>query len=139
MSLPRTLIGVAAVALVIAVIPAAARAQAARRTACVDGSTTSRVDAKACDSHGGIDKGRTAVINRAPARHTEPGHVAQAGTPAPAKPAPRYEERRGWRWGSRHHDERRHEDRRVRCRDGRWESAEGRGKNVCKHHGGIAH
>jgi hypothetical protein len=138
MSLPRTFIGVATAALVIAALPVAAHAQAARRTACIDGSTTSRVDAKACDSHGGINKVRTAALNRA-AKNNEPAHVAQAGTPAPAKAKPHYEEeRRGWRW-SRHHDERRHEEKRLRCRDGRYESAEGKGKNVCKHHGGIAH
>ena len=140
MSLPRTLISAAAAALIIAVLPAAAHAQAGRRTACNDGSTTTTAGANACDGHGGINKGRTAVINRAPGKHTEPARVAQAGTPAPSKATPRYEEHRGWRW-SRHHDERKREEkhRRVRCRDGRYESVEGNGKNVCKHHGGIAH
>jgi hypothetical protein len=137
MSLPRTFIGVAAAALVIAALPAAAHAQAARRTACIDGSTTSHVDARACDGHGGINKVRTAALNRA-AENSEPAHVAQAGTPAPAKAKPHYEERRGWRW-SKHHDERKREEKRVRCRDGRYESAEGKSKNVCKHHGGLAH
>jgi len=138
MSLPRTIIRIAAAALVIAALPAAAHAQAARRTACIDGSTSSRVDAKACDGHGGINKVRTAALNRA-AKNNEHAQVAQAGTPAPAKAKPHYEERRGWRW-AKHHDERRHDEHpRVRCRDGRYESAEGKGKNVCKHHGGIAH
>ena len=138
MSLPRTLIGVAAAALVIAAVPAVARAQAAHRTACIDGSTNARVDAHACDGRGGINKVRTAALNRAAAKHDEPARVAQAGTPAPDKAKPRYEERRGWRWG-RHHEERRHEEKRVRCRDCRFESVEGKGKNVCRHHGGIAH
>src|SRR5690348_10561371 len=129
MSLPRTIIGIAAAALVIAALPAAAHAQAARRTACIDGSTTSRVDAKACDGHGGINKVRTAALNRAAAKND--AQVAQAGTPAPAKAKPHYEERRGWRW-AKHHDERRHDERRrdehprVRCHDGRYESAEGK-------------
>jgi hypothetical protein len=130
--------GAAAAALVIAVLPIAAHAQATHRTVCNDGSTTSIVGANVCNGHGGINKGKTAVINRAPGKHTEPARVAQAGTPASAKP--RYEERRGWRWARRHEEHKREEKHpRVRCRDGRWESAQGKGKDVCKHHGGVAH
>jgi len=130
--------GAAAAALVIAVLPIAAHAQATHRTVCNDGSATSITGANVCNGHGGINKGKTAVINRAPGRHTEPARVAQAGTPDPAKP--RYEERRGWRWARRHEEHRREEKHpRLRCRDGRWESAQGKGKEVCKHHGGVAH
>jgi hypothetical protein len=140
MSLPRSLMSAAAAAAIIVILPIAAHAQATRRTACNDGSTTSTVGASVCDGHGGIDKGRTAVINRAPAKHTGAARVAQAGTPAPSHAKPRYEERRGWRW-ARRHDERKREEKhpRVRCRDGRYVTAEGKGKEVCKHHGGNAH
>jgi hypothetical protein len=138
MSLPRFLMGAAAAALVIAALPIAAHAQATHRTVCNDGSSTSIVGANVCNGHGGINKGKTAVINRAPGKHTEPARVAQAGTPAPTKP--RYEERRGWRWARRHEEHRREEKHaRVRCRDGRYESAQGKGKDVCRHHGGVAH
>jgi hypothetical protein len=149
-----------AAALLAAVLPIAAHAQATRRTACNDGSTTSSVGSNACDGHGGINKGKTSLINRTP-RHTETGHVAQAGTPTSSAHTP-YEERRGWRWGHkddkrdaerRREDERRREEERrrveerrraerhdrVKCRDGRFESAKGKGKAVCKNHGGLAH
>lgn len=150
-------------------LPAAAHSQRTARTACNDGTTTTAMDANACDGHGGIHRVHTAIARRAPggttAQTQEPGHVAQAGTPANsshAQPA----ERRGWRWAR--HDDRRDEDRRraeeqrraeekrrleeqrrhdhdrVRCRDGRFEEAKvhhgnGRGPDVCRHHGGIAH
>ncbi|HKW47565.1 MAG TPA: hypothetical protein VJN70_08965 [Gemmatimonadaceae bacterium] len=152
MSLPRFITGVVTAALLVAVLPFAAHAQAPRRTACNDGSTTGSVSSNACDGHGGINKARTTVLNRAPARHTETGHVAQAGTPAPSA-KPRYEERRGWRWGRRddhkrdeerrREDERRREEERrhgrVKCRDGRFENAKEKGHAVCKNHGGLAH
>jgi hypothetical protein len=75
--------------------------------------------------------------------------VTQAGTPAPRNttPArPQVEERRGWRW-SRHHDEPKRDERaekderRYRCRDGKYEAVHGeaRGRDICKHHGGMAH
>lgn len=145
MSLPRSITGAVTAALLVAVLPIAAHAQAPRRTACNDGSTTSSVSSNACDRHGGINKARTTVLNRAPS-HTEPGHVAQAGTPAP-------EERRGWRWGhrddhnreaerKREEERRREEERkhgRVRCRDGRYENAKEKGRAACRNHGGLAH
>jgi len=137
MSLPRSLMGAVAAALVIAVLPIAAHAQATHRTVCNDGSTTSIVGKNVCNGHGGSNKGKTTVSNRAPAKHDEAARVAQAGTPAPAKP--RYEERRGWRWARRHEEHKREEKHRVRCRDGRYELAQGKGKEVCKHHGGVAH
>ena len=155
MSLPRSIFAAATTALLIAVLPMAAHAQATRRSACNDDSTVSSVDSKACDGHGGINKGKTTLINRSPAKRAETGHVAQAGTPASGA-HPRYEERRGWRWAHRHDDHKRDEERRreerrreeerrraekhdrVRCRDGRYETAKGKGKEVCKHHGGLA-
>jgi|SRR5438105_9270186 len=141
MSLPRFIVGAAAAALVIAILPAASHAQSGRRTACNDGSTITAAGSNACDGHGGVNKARTTVINRAPLKHTESTRVAQAGTPAPEKHAKaQYEERRGWRW-QRHRDEHRRAEKeaRVRCRDGRYESAQGKGKEVCKHHRGVAH
>lgn len=78
------------------------------------------------------------------------------------------EEHRGWRWSHRHDDraddraeerrreeerrraeerrakeKREHRSARVRCRDGKYEHAKnnhgnGRGPDVCKHHGGVA-
>ena len=154
MALPRSLTGVVTTALLVAVLPIAAHAQATRRTACNDGSTTSSVGNSVCDGHGGINKGKTTLINRSPAKHSETGHVAQAGTPSKAQP--RYEERRGWRWAHkddkreaerrREEDRRREEERRraerhdrVKCRDGRYENAKGKGKGICKKHGGQAH
>jgi hypothetical protein len=147
MSLNRTIVGVAAAAL-IATLPAIAGAQERQRTACNDGSTSASMASNACDGHGGIHKSRTAILRRSPATASKPApveRVAQAGTPTPARtaaPDPRYEERRGWRW-RRHHDEQKHTDkdeRRYRCRDGRWETVHGKakGKEICKHHGGIA-
>ncbi|HEY7232974.1 MAG TPA: hypothetical protein VH539_02440 [Gemmatimonadaceae bacterium] len=138
MSFPRLIVGAMSVAAMLAVLPAPSHAQATRRTACNDGSTTSSVGSKVCDGHGGINKGKTAVLNRAP-KDSHP-EIKQAGTPAPAaQPKPRYEERRGWRW-QRHHDEARPVDKhRVKCHDGRWMSAEGKSKkDVCRHHGGLA-
>lgn len=138
----RSIVGAAAVAL-IATLPAVASAQAHARTACKDGSTTTSMAANACDSHGGMDRGRTEAIRRAPSSETR-HPVTQAGTPAPAPTnTPKYEEHRGWRW-HRHHDESRKEERnerRYRCRDGKYETVHGeaRGKEVCRHHGGLAH
>jgi len=145
MSFTRSIVGVAAVAL-IATLPTVASAQTRARTACKDGSTTTSMAANACDSHGGMDRGRTETLRRATAPETRryPGPVTQAGTPEPA-PAekPRYAEHRGWRW-HRHHDEPRPEERnerRYRCRDGKVETIHGKakGREVCRHHGGLAH
>ena len=147
MSVSRFITRTAAAALIAAVIPAAAHAQA--KTACNDGTTTTATGANACDGHGGIHRVNTTILHKAPARTakkpSEPARVAQAGTPAPQREEkPRYEERRGWRWG-RHHDEKREERReaekhhRVRCRDGKYENVppgKAKGHEVCKHHGG---
>jgi hypothetical protein len=142
MSLSRFVVGAAAVALMAATTPATAHAQAGWKTSCTDGTTTKATGANACDGHGGIHHVKTTIAHRAPSRTVRPGEparVAQAGTPAPGA-KPHYEEHRGWRW-SRHRDEARHEEkhRRVRCRDGREDTIEGKGKQVCKHHGGVAH
>jgi len=139
MSFPRLIVGALSAAVILAVLPATSHAQATHRTACNDGSTTSSVGDNACEGHGGINKGKTAVLNRAPkGSHPE---VTQAGKPAPtAQAKPRYEERRGWRWQRHHDDHRADEKHRVRCHDGRWMSAEGKSKkDVCRHHGGLAH
>ena len=136
MLFPRSIL-CAAIALVVA-LPAAAHAQGTYKTVCNDGKTVNATGSNACDMHGGIHKVNTTILHRAP-KKSEPARVAQAGTPASAHSKPNYEERRGWRW-KRHHDEGKHPKHpRVRCRDGRWESAEGKGKQVCKHHGGLAH
>jgi hypothetical protein len=154
MSLSRFLLGSAVVALIGATAPSAAGAQGSWKTACNDGSTTNATGANACDGHGGIHKVNSTILHRAPARTAHPSvpaRVTQAGTPAPAPAAkPKYEEHHGgWRW-KRHHEEKREErreerreekHRRVRCRDGRYETVEGKakGRDVCKHHGGMAH
>ena len=142
MSLSRLIVGAAAAAFISAAIPFAAQAQSGGwKTSCNDGSTTMATGANACDGHGGIHKVHTVIQHRAP-KATQAG-VTQAGTPKPTETKPRYEERRGWRWGR--HEERRREERReekhriVRCRDGRTEKVVGKGHEVCKHHGGIAH
>jgi hypothetical protein len=151
MSLSRFISRTAAAALIVAAIPAAARAQAAAKTACNDGSATTATGANACDGHGGIHRVHTVIARRAPARTTatEPARVSQAGTPAATRDEkPRYEEHRGWRW-KRHHEEKREERReerreekhhRVRCRDGKYENVppgKAKGHEVCKHHGGV--
>jgi len=138
MSVTRSLV-CAAIALVVA-LPAAARAQGTYKTICNDGKTVNASGQNACDMHGGIHKVRTTVLHRSPSakRQGEPARVAQAGTPAPGA-KPNYEERRGWRWHHRHEEEKHAKHHRVRCRDGRSESADGKGKEVCKHHGGLAH
>lgn len=144
MSFTRSIVGAAAVAL-IATLPTVAGAQSRARTACKDGSTTTSMASNACDAHGGMDRGRTEAMRRTPGADTrhETGPVAQAGSPSPSS-KPRYqEEQRGWRW-HRHHDEPRAEERRerrYRCRDGRYETVHGeaRGREVCRHHGGLAH
>jgi len=127
----------AAVALVIA-LPAAAHAQGAYKSKCNDGTIVNATGGNACDLHGGIHKVRPTVLHRTPsAKHSEPARVAQAGTP---RARSHYEERRGWRWQHRHDDEKHSAKHpRVRCRDGQWEPAKGKGKEVCKHHGGLAH
>ena len=152
MSVSRFISCTAAAALIAAVIPAVAHAQSGK-TACNDGSTTPATGANACDGHGGIHRVNSTILHRAPSRTTkktptEPARVSQAGTPATKRDEkPRYEERRGWRWG-RHHDEKREERReerreekhhRVRCRDGKYENVppgKAKGHEVCKHHGG---
>lgn len=151
MSLSRLIVGAAAAAFISAAIPVAAYAQSgSSRTSCNDGSTTMATGANACDGHGGIHRVHTVIQRRAPTKSSQAG-VTQAGTPQSSETKPRYEERRGWRWGR--HDDRRREERReerredrrdekhrvVRCRDGRAEKAVGRGHEVCKHHGGLAH
>lgn len=144
MSFTRSIVGAAAVAL-IATLPTVARAQARARTVCKDGSTTTSMATNACDAHGGMDRGRTEAMRRAPSSETRraTNPVTQAGTPAPAN-KPRYEEEHhGWRW-HRHHDEPKPEERherRYRCRDGKYETVHGNanGKEVCRHHGGFAH
>ena len=138
MFLSRSLVG-AAIALVVA-LPAA-RAQGTYKTLCNDGTSVSATGGSACDMHGGIHKNKISLFHRSSSakKQAEPAHVAQAGTPADKK---RYEERRGWRWQHRDakHEERRDEKHaRVRCRDGRFEKSKGNSKNVCKHHGGLAH
>ena len=143
MSLSRFLLRSAAAALIGVGIPAAAHAQG-WKTACKDGTTTTATGANACDAHGGINKARTAVTHRTPSHSTkasEPARVSQAGTPAPARTErPKYEERRGWRWGRRHEEEKREDKhRRVRCRDGQYDTVVGKGHEVCKHHHGVAH
>jgi hypothetical protein len=151
MSFSRFILGSAAALFVAASAPSTARAQA-WKTACNDGTTTSATGANACDAHGGIHKARTEARRRTPTQttRTAPGHVTQAGTPAPTTRAkPQYEERRGWRWGrgheqrkeSRREERREEKHRRVRCRDGKYENAEGKakGRDICKHHGGLAH
>ena len=144
MSLSRFILGAAAAAFIGIAIPAAAHAQA--KTACKDGTTTTATGAKACEGHGGIHGVHTTINNRAPSRSTKPTEVprvAQAGVPkADRQERPRYEERRGWRWGRHHDDDKKGHDekhRRVRCRDGKWDKVVGKGREVCKHHGGIAH
>lgn len=149
MSFPRSIAGVVAIAL-IATVPALAGAQARARTVCSDGTRTASTASDACDGHGGVHKGNSEFVRRQPGstnKASEPARVAQAGSPtrvaAPApNGTPRYEERRGWRWG-RHHDEPEHSERRerrYRCRDGKLETVHGKakGREVCKHHGGIA-
>ena len=149
MSLARFLLGSAALALISVAVPSPARAQGSWKTACNDGTHTNVTGANACDGHGGIHKVNSTILHRAPSHTTKPSvpaRVTQAGTPAPAPAAkPKYEERRGWRW-NRRHDERREErreekHRRIRCRDGRYDTIEGKakGREVCKHHGGSAH
>jgi len=153
MSVSRFISRTAAAALIAAAIPAAAHAQSGKM-ACNDGTTTSATGANACDGHGGIHHVNSTILHKAPSRTakkipTEPARVAQAGTPAARRDEkPRYEERRGWRWG-RHHDEKREERReerreekhhRVRCRDGKYENVppgKAKGHEVCKHHGGV--
>lgn len=145
MSLSRFLVGAAAAAFISAAIPLAAQAQSGWKTSCNDGTTTMATGANACDGHGGIHRVHTVIQRKTP---TRTAGVTQAGTPKPAESKPRYEERRGWRWG-RHHEENKREERReerreekrhvVRCRDGRTEKAVGKGHEVCKHHGGLAH
>jgi len=152
MSVSRFISRTAAAALIAAVIPAVAHAQA--KTACNDGTTTTATGANACDGHGGIHRVNTTILHKAPSRTakkpTEAARVAQAGTPtAKRDEKPQYEERRGWRW-RRHHDEKREERReerreeekhqRVRCRDGKYEKVppgKAKGHEVCKHHGGV--
>lgn len=142
MSLSRFILGTAAAAFIGVAMPAAAHAQA--KTACNDGTTTTATGAKACEGHGGVHSVHTVIARRAPSRTTKPAEsprVTQAGTPAPNREErPRYEERRGWRWG-RHHDEGKHDQkhRRVRCRDGSWDKVVGKGRETCKHHGGVKH
>jgi hypothetical protein len=149
MSLSRFLLGCAAVALIGAAAPSVAGAQSSWKTACNDGTNTNATGANACDGHGGIHKVNSTILHHSPSRTTKPSvpaRVTQAGTPAPASATkPKYEEHRGWRW-NRHREEKREErrderHRRVRCRDGRYEKVEGNanGRDVCKHHGGIAH
>jgi len=153
MSVSRFISRTAAAALIAAVIPAVAYAQSGK-TACNDGTTTAATGANACDGHGGIHRVHTTILNKAPSRTaktpTEPARVSQAGTPAAKRDEkPRYEERRGWRWG-RHRDEKREERReerreeerhhRVRCRDGKYENVtpgKAKGHEVCKHHSGV--
>jgi hypothetical protein len=158
MSVSRFISRTAAAALIAAMIPAVAHAQSGK-TACNDGSTTSATGANACDGHGGIHRVNSTILHKAPSRTakspaaktpTEPARVSQAGTPdARRDEKPRYEERRGWRWG-RHRDERREARReerreeekhhRVRCRDGKYENVppgKAKGHEVCKHHGGV--
>lgn len=138
MSLPRSLAASFVAALIMAALPTTAHAQSTRRTACNDGTTISATGAEVCEKHGGINKARTTVLNRAPVKHTEAGRVAQAGTPK-EREKPRYEEHRGWRW-SRHHDDHKAEKHKgVLCKDGRYDPAEGKGHQLCKHHGGLAH
>jgi hypothetical protein len=147
MSLSRFLLGSAAVALIGVAVPSVARAQGSWKSACNDGTTTNATGANACDGHGGIHKVNSTILHRAPSHTTKPSvpaRVTQAGTPTTAPTAkPKYEEHRGWRW-HRHREEKREErrdekHRRVRCRDGRYEKIEGKGRDICKHHGGIAH
>ena len=152
MSVSRFISRTAAAALIAAVTPAVAHAQSGK-TACNDGTTTTATGANACDGHGGIHRVRTTILHKAPSStaktSTEPARVSQAGTPAAKRDEkPRYEERRGWRWG-RHRDEKREERReerreeerhhRIRCRDGKYENVppgKAKGHEVCKHHGG---
>ena len=146
MSVSRFLSRTAAAALLAAVIPAVAHAQSGK-TACNDGTTTTATGANACDGHGGIHRVNSTILHKAPShtakRPTDPARVSQAGTPAKRDETPRYEERRGWRWG-RHHDEKREERReerhhRVRCRDGKYENVppgKAKGHVVCRRHGG---
>ena len=150
MPVSRFIIRTAAAALIAAVIPAVAHAQSGK-TACNDGTTTAATGANACDGHGGIHRVNSTILHRAPSRTakktpTEPARVSQAGTPNERRDEnPRYEERRGWRWGRRQHDEKREERRdekhhRVRCRDGEYEKVppgKAKGHEVCKHHGGV--
>jgi hypothetical protein len=123
--------------------PAAAHAQTTWKTACNDGTRSTSTGSNACDGHGGIHHANTIVLRRAQSRTgqsttKEPARVAQAGKQA--QPG----EHRGWRW-SRHRDADKHEEKRVRvrCRDGKYDEVKqhgkGRGKDVCKHHGGLAH
>jgi hypothetical protein len=156
MSVSRFISRAAAAALIAAMIPAVAYAQSGK-TACNDGTTTTATGANACDGHGGIHRVHTTILHKAPSRTakqpTEPARVSQAGTPAAKRDEPRYEERRGWRWG-RHRDEKREARReerreerredekhhRVRCRDGKYENVppgKAKGHEVCKHHGGV--
>jgi hypothetical protein len=150
-----------------AMLPAVAQSQSGPKTACNDGTTTTATGPDACNGHHGIDRAHTAIVRRAPSGTTvqtqEPARVTQAGSPtsrAHAQP----EERRGWRWA--HHDDRddnrraeerrraeekarveerrEHDEHHVRCRDGKFERVKprhgnGRGPDVCKHHGGVAH
>jgi hypothetical protein len=149
MSFTRSIVTAGAVVLLVT-LPTVAGAQERQRTACNDGTTTPSVASTACDGHGGIHKGNTAVLRRSPAtapkRSSEPARVSQAGTPAsipaPSANKPHYEERRGWRW-RRHRDESSHAEKKerwYRCRDGKEEKVHGKakGKEICKHHGGIA-
>ena len=147
----RTIATVATILCVM--LPAAAHAQRAK-TACNDGTTTTATGPDACNGHRGVNRAHTATLHRAPSGSQEPARVSQAGTPASRDSHAQPEEHRGWRWFHRNHDEKRehveerHERRydrdRVRCRDGRYEEMKvnhghGRGPDVCKHHGGIAH
>src|SRR5947209_12895622 len=140
MSLTRIIAGAAAVAFIAGAIPAAAHAQGAWKTACKDGTTTSATGANACDGHGGIHHVNSTIQHRRPSSSTKsaPGRVAQAGTAASSS-KPHYEERRGWRWGRHHEEERRDEKReerreerrdekhrRVRCRDGKYDKEVGK-------------
>ena len=141
----------AAATIMFVMLPASATAQAAAKTACKDGTTTTATGAAACNGHGGIHSGRTALLRRSPGRtkateNKQPARVAQAGTPARADHS-RPEEVRGWRWARHHDKDEKHEKReanrhRVRCRDGRYEEVKehgkGKGPEVCKHHGRLA-
>lgn len=150
----QSLVRVTLAALIVAALPAIARAQSPDQTVCKDGTSSKQTGSNACDGHGGIDDLKTAMLRRKRVLMGEPkqaggesrtSDAATKATPAPPRaPATEaHDEPRVSQAGTPSDDGRarghvRPKNAVARCRDGTYDY--GRGKktrNICKHHGGI--